>query len=328
MTEDMLRRAADLADRGIAHALATVVAVDRPVSARSGDRAVVTADGNLEGWIGGSCSEPLVIREGVAALRDGRPRLLRIRPPGSPREPERPGVVTEVTTCASEGGLDVFVEPHLPRPRLLVAGSSPAARMVARIAVLMGYRVTAVLDDPTERVPDAGYAIDIAALARCELGSSDAVVVATMNRYDGPALEAALQTGAGYIGVVASKGRGAALLELLSGRGVGAERLDAVRVPAGLDLGTSSQEEIALAVVAEIVAERHKKTSFRPEAVRPCDGEALEATDPVCGMSVPVVPGAISATVDGNEYYFCGPGCRAAFLLAPASFASGGPATT
>jgi xanthine dehydrogenase accessory factor len=327
MTEEILRHAADLADRGVAYALATVVAVDRPVSARSGDRAVVTIDGRLEGWIGGACSEPLVIRESIAALRDGRPRLLRIRPPGSPREPARPDVVTEVTTCASEGGLDVFVEPHRPHPRLLVAGSSPAARMVARIAGLVGYRVTAVLDEPTEKVPDAIDVIDVAGLAHSELAPADAVVVATMNRYDGPAVEAALRTGAGYIGVVASRARGEALLRLLSGRGVSDGELRSIRLPAGIDLGPSSQEEIALAVMTEVVSERHK-VSVDTATERPCGDEVLEAVDPVCGMTVPVVAAAITATVDGTLFYFCGPGCRDAFLAAPQSFVSGGATTT
>lgn len=326
MTDEILRRAAELSSGGYAYALATVVAVDRPVSARVGDNAVITVDGRLEGWIGGSCSEPIVAREAMAALRDARPRLVKIRPPGSSREPARPGVVTEVTTCASEGGLDVFVAPHLARPRMVIAGSSPAARMIARLAPLMGYRVAAVLDDPSESAPDAEEVMNLPDLARSELAVTDAVVIATMNRYDAQALEAALRSRAGYVGVVASTVRGRSLLELLSERGVSPEELSSVRIPAGVDLGPSSQEEIALAVMAEVVAERHK-SGTHPLAVRPCDDDELGALDPVCGMTVPKTQTAITATVDGTLYYFCGPGCRDAFIAEPASFGSGGAAS-
>jgi xanthine dehydrogenase accessory factor len=327
LSDETLRRASELTGRGRAYALATVVAVDRPVSARVGDSAIVTSDGRIEGWIGGACSEPIVAREAIAALRDGRPRLVKIRPPGATREDSRPGVVTEVTTCASEGGMDVFVEPHPPRPRLLVAGSSPAARMIARVAALMGYRITAVLDDPSERAPNADDAIGVLELSNSDLAPTDAVVIATMNRYDDRALEAALNTGAGYVGVVASAARGRALLRMLAGRGVASEALASVRVPAGLDLGPSSQEEIALAVAAEVVSERHK-LSAETVPDRLCDGSAREAVDVVCGMTVPIVDNAISAVVDGARYYFCGPGCRDAFLAAPTSFAAADTASS
>jgi xanthine dehydrogenase accessory factor len=326
MTDEILQRAVEKSADGEAYALATVVAVDRPVSARLGDRALITKGGELRGWIGGACSEPIVIREAMAALRDGRARLLRIRPPGSPREPEGPGVVTEVTTCASEGGMDVFVEPHLARPQIAVVGSSPAARMVARIAPLVGYRVTAVLDDPSEKSVGTVDAIDVDSLLRLDLDAADAVVIATMNRYDDVALEAALGTGAGYIGVIASSARGRSLLSILIARGVLSEKLDRVRVPAGLDLGPSTQEEIALAVVTEVVAARHKR-SVEPNTGRPCEDEPAEAVDPVCGMTVAVVPGALNATVNGDNFFFCGPGCRDAFLASPGSFPTGRSAT-
>jgi xanthine dehydrogenase accessory factor len=318
VTGSVNRRAQELEERGERFALATVVRVDRPVSARPGDRAVVRSDGRLEGWVGGSCSQPIVVREALAALADGRPRLVRIRPPGGPPEPPEAGVITEVTACASEGGLDVFVEPRLPQSLIVIAGSSPVARMLAQLATVLGRRVHAALSDPAEQVPGVEACLDVEALGAASLGSADAVVVATMNRYDEAALEGALATGAGYVGLVASRPRTAKVLDMLRARGVAEVELERVHSPAGLDLGPSSQEEIALAVLAEIVAVREKATTVGE--ARPCAPD--EAIDPVCGMIVVVGEGTLSASQGDRAVYFCSPHCRSEFAAQPARYAT------
>jgi xanthine dehydrogenase accessory factor len=248
---------------------------------------------------------------------------------------EEPGVVTELTTCASEGGLDVFVEPKLPAARLLVAGSSPAARALAALAGALGEHVTAVVDQAHETLPGADTTVAVDALASAGLQESDAVVVATMNRYDETALRAALATSAGYVGLIASRRRGRKTLALLAEEGVPAADLERVTTPAGLDLGPSTQEEIALAVLAEIVAWRHQRTApgdpipagGRPPATATATPSSTRsappetATDPVCGMAVAVTPAAVTTEVDGERYWFCGPGCRDAFLAGPGRFA-------
>jgi xanthine dehydrogenase accessory factor len=300
---------------------------------------VFTANGRLEGWVGGSCSEPIVLREALASLADGAPRLVRIRPVGrgagsagpherrgagsagpherrgaGEREPAQPGVVTEVTTCVSDGGLDVFVQPRRPAPRLAIAGSSPAARALARLADVLGYRVTAVLDHPAEQLPGADTALSPGELAGSAMGAEDAVVVASMSRYDEAALEAALDSGAGYVGLVASRARGAQVLEVLHSAGVPADRLERVRTPAGLDLGPSSQEEIAVAVLAEIVTHRNRARPTTSEPLCPREPRISRATDPVCGMAVAVTPATIAAEIDGRTHYFCSAHCRKSFI--------------
>lgn len=309
MTGEILRRAHELEGRSEAYALATVVRVDRPVSAKPGDRALITGDGQLDGWVGGSCAEPVVVREALTVLAGGAPRLLRIRPVGSPREPAEPGVVTEMTMCASEGGLDVFIEPHLPTPRLAVAGSSPTARTLVRIAKVLGYRVTAVLDDPSERLPGSDDTAGLRGLAAEDLGADDAVVVASMSRYDEEALDAALRSGAGYVGLVASRSRGAHVLGLLRSRGRSEEQLARVSTPAGIDLGPANQDEIALAVLTEMVGIRIRRAEVTPGSLcAPSDQRT--ALDPVCGMEVAVVPGTLSGTRLGVTAHFCSPRCK------------------
>lgn len=314
-----LRRAAELESRNESFALATVIQVERPVSAKPGDRAVITADGRLSGWVGGSCSEPIVVREALLALDDGEPRLVRIRPPDAPFERSQPGVIVEITTCESEGGLDVFVEPRLAKPHLVIVGSSPVARTLAELARTLGYRVSAALDAPAERVPAADDQLAVSELSSAALRRGDAVVIATMNRYDDEGIEAALATDAGYVGVVASRPRFEKLIELVRSRGVQPRAFERVHGPAGFDLGPSTQQEIALAILAEMIAERHKVEASRPEEFCEPDSIPAPAVDPICGMTVAIVEGAITATHEGVTYYFCAPGCRKAFLADPAA---------
>jgi len=288
---DVLVEAGRLAGEGKAYALATVVRVVRPASARAGDRALVTADGRLSGWIGGACAEPAVVLEAARALADGRPRLVRVCRPGAAGEvPE--GVVVAETACASEGTVEVLIEPQLPDPLVAVLGESPAASTLADLARRIGWRVS---DDPA---------------------GADAVVIATMGRDDNAALQGALASGAGYVGLVASARRGAAVLAELREGGLDEEALARVHSPAGLDLGPSSQEEIAVAILAELVAWRHRRRTTAPAAA-PAD-----ALDPVCGMTVPVSAATETTVHAGVMYYFCGAGCRRRFEADPARYLS------
>jgi xanthine dehydrogenase accessory factor len=281
--DDPLLLAARLSQRGEAYAMATVVRVLRPASARRADRALVTPDGSLHGWIGGACSEPLVVREALRALADGEPRLVRICPPGSAPEAADDVVVAE-STCASEGTVEVLVEPHLPTPLLAVVGDSPAARTLAELARAVGWRVTTGVD-----------------------ADADAVVVAAMGQGDEKgALEAALGGGAGYVGLVASARRAAAVVAELRARGLDDHARARLRSPAGLDLGPCTQEEIAVAILAELVPWRHAG------GARPA--RAAEAVDPVCGMTVAVQGAKATALHEGTVYYFCSPDCRARFV--------------
>lgn len=295
---EVLVEAGRLAADGKPYALATVVRVVRPASTRRGDRALVTPDGTLAGWVGGACSEPIVVREALRALADGEPRLVQIGPAGSGAGAPDDVVVAE-SRCASEGVVEVLIEPELPGPLLAVLGEGVAGRTLVQLARIVGWRVTDQLD------PDA---------------AADAVVVATMGHGDEDALASALKSGVGYVGLVASARRAAVVLDDLRTRGVAEEDLARVRSPAGRDLGPSTQEEIAVAILAELVDWRHGQAadlaSLGADAVdatgmAPTGAVAApaEAVDPVCGMTV-AVAGAPTAVRDGVTWYFCSVGCR------------------
>jgi xanthine dehydrogenase accessory factor len=266
----VLVQAGRLAEEGTPFALATVVGVERPSSARVGDRALVTAEGELRGWVGGACTEPEVVRLALQALADGDPRRERIE-----------------SRCASEGAVDVLIEPQLPAPLLAVIGDAPAARKLRELAAVLGWRTTT------------------------EPAGADAIVIASMGDGDDETLEAALASGAGYVGLVASAKRAAAVTEELRERGIGEEALARIRSPAGLDLGPSSQEEIAVAILAELVAWRHLQPRG-PEGLRVPE----TAVDPICGMIVAVEGAAHTLEHEGTTYYFCGPGCLRKFEAA------------
>jgi xanthine dehydrogenase accessory factor len=271
---DVLIEAGRRSAEGSPYAFATVVRVERPASAREGNHALITPEGSVVGWIGGACSEPTVVREALASLGDGKPRLVTIE-----------------GACASEGLVEVFIEPQVPEPAVSILGESPAAGTLADLATRIGWRVTR----------DIGPA-------------AEAVVVATMGHGDEDLLGAALETPAGYIGLVASARRAAAVLAELRERGLDEETLARVRSPAGLDLGPSTQEEIAVAILAELVAWRHVRTPVPGQATAPA-----ESVDPVCGMAVSA-DAAETATYAGRTYAFCGPGCRRRFEADPASY--------
>jgi xanthine dehydrogenase accessory factor len=278
--------------------LATVVRCDPPTSAKPGDKAVITADGRLRGWIGGSCSEPLVRREALRALAEGTPRLVKIVPADAAKASRKRGELTMATTCPSGGALDIFIEPQLPKPLLLVFGESPASENLVKLAQLTGFR--------TQLVGQAG-------LGSLSVPASDAwAVIATMGHYDEDALEAALAFPALRPALVASRRRSAAVLAALRARGVAEEALARVHAPAGRLRG-ASQEEIALLALAEVVAERRRQGPADRRALVEL-AAAVFATDPVCGMSVEIKPGALIAERNGGTHYFCGPGCREAFL--------------
>jgi xanthine dehydrogenase accessory factor len=269
---NVLAEAGRLAAEGKPFALATVVNVERPASARRGDHAVVTPDGALAGWVGGACTEPTVVREALAALADGEARLVRVE-----------------GGCASEGAIEVLVEPQLPAPLLAVVGDSPAARTLAQLARIVGWRVSGSLEE-----------------------GADAVVVASMGQGDEETLQAALAGDAGYVGLVASAKRGSAVLADLRGAGLDEEALARVRCPAGLDLGPSSQEEIAVAILAELVAWRHTRPGSPVEVV--------DAVDPVCGMTVSIAGAREMVVHEGRTYYLCSSGCRSRFEAEPARY--------
>jgi xanthine dehydrogenase accessory factor len=310
MLPDLLTLAADLRTRGEPFALATVVRCERPTSAKPGAKALIRADGGLIGWVGGACAEPVVTREALASLRDGQPRLLVLVGEGGhdPRRTE--GIVHLPMTCHSGGTLEIYVEPFLPKALLVLVGHGPVIDTLARLGEGTGYAVTVV---STDRL-----ASDLRGL---QLGSSASVVVATHGELDEDALAQVLATPAGYVSLVASRKRAASIVETLRDRGVSREHLDRFKAPAGLDIGATTPEEIAVSVLAEMIQARRsrKPDPVEIEVGRPA---AREALDPVCGMTVEVATARHQSDWAGRSVYFCCRHCKDAFDADPVRYAA------
>lgn len=316
--EDVFKELARLRAAGDACCLATVVRVEAPTSCKPGDKAVITADGHLAGWVGGSCSAGTVRREAMDALSTGTSRLVRIEPESDDPQTARDGEVVFPTTCPSGGTIEIFLEPYLARPQLVVIGQSPVSQTLVRLAAALDFRTCAVHPGAAaEDFPGAETVLGSLELGKVGIGADSWVVVATMGHYDEEALEAALVTDAAYVGLVASKRRRRAIVEALQRRGWSGDALAGIVNPAGRELG-DSQEDIALFVLAEVVDRRQRRVR-RERATKPAMDEPPEfARDPVCGMSVEVA----SARYRSGDVYFCGPGCLEAYEAHPEQFAA------
>ncbi|MCW2719343.1 MAG: XshC-Cox1-family protein [Pseudonocardia sp.] len=286
--------------------LATVVRAERPTSAKPGDCALVLADGTIDGFVGGVCAESTVRLESLRLLQSGESGLLRITPrAGDADEPAQEGVRTVGNPCLSGGTLEIFLEAMIPPVLVSVYGEAPVARALARVGHSLDWDVRSGVD------PSAPIASD-----------TSAVVVASHGRDEATVLRAALAAGVDYVALVASRRRSAGVLDELAALGVDEEQRARIHAPAGLDIGARTAAEIALSVFADIVAHRPRVTLPPVEgAPEPWPSPRLEiASDPVCGMDVAVTPSSISAQYGGKAVYFCGTGCRQAFLDDPGRF--------
>jgi xanthine dehydrogenase accessory factor len=311
---EVLERARELADRGEEFALATVVWRQAPSSGQTGARAVVTADGQVHGFIGGACAEPVVIREAQRVIRSGEARLLFLGTTVEPTTAVPDGMVYVPMSCQSEGALQVFVEPVVPVIDLLVVGRSPMVHLLVQLADALGW---------------SARAADVPDLDADDIRERSLVVVATQGHGDEEALELAARARPAFLGLVASRKRGESLLAYAAERGVPRELLDRVHTPVGLDLGHTSHREIAVAVLAELVQLRaagaFSTTSEGGAADRAPEG-TTEAVDPVCGMTVTVDASGWSAHMHelaGTTYHFCCVGCRDRFAADPTRYLAG-----
>lgn len=259
-----------------------------------------------------------MIREALAALADGLPRLMVLGQADETGGPARAGVVSVPMACESEGAMEVYLEPTPAPTRLVVIGRTPAVDALAIMAATLGWRAT-VVDDRGSGTQHPGVENVVTTLDLSSVDASTFVVVATQGHYDEEALAAALATEAEYVGLVASRKRAASVMEYLRDQGVPEEALARVHAPAGLDLGSVDHQEMAVAVLAELVALRATRTG-RPRLVV---SQPETAIDPVCGMTVDVATARYHTEHDGRGYYFCAAGCLRSFESDPGRYLGG-----
>lgn len=329
MIDNFLQLFGRLSEQEKPFVVATVVRCERPTSAKPGDRAIISHEGKLSGWVGGGCAQPIVIREALRALQDGSPRLVRVSPTAG-AEPSD-GITGYSMMCHSGGTLDIFIEPVLSKPYLIIFGRSPIALTLAKLAKILPFHVAAIApgesredfsgvdvfqqNDPGETLPKA---------IQPKSSARSAIVVATQGEDDELALEQALKIDAAYLAFVASKKKWEAVSEYLQERGFPPSRLNRVKVPAGLDIGATSPEEIAVSILAEIIQVTKPRATekSKTDTVHEIHA-AAEQKDPICGMMVNVATAKHISQVNGTNYYFCCAHCKSTFEKHPGQYVHG-----
>ena len=305
----VMERAVELTNNGESFVMATVVWRQGPSSGQSGSRAIITSDGNLFGWIGGACAEPVLIREAKKVMDSGTAQLIWLGQEADFLGMHVPdGVLTVPMACQSEGALQIYVEPIQSAPQVLVVGRSPMAVTLKQLIEVLNWRVQLV---------------DFADFTTSMVSSTSVVIVATQGHGDEEATEVALPANPVYLGVVASRKRGAAVLAYLNDRGFTQSQIEKIHLPAGLDLGHTTHREMAVSILAELVQMRasgalvQKNTRITLPVLQP-----VEVVDLVCGMTVTAEKSNRPFEYEGSTYYFCAPGCRTRFEKDPTSFIS------
>jgi xanthine dehydrogenase accessory factor len=327
--DDFFAKAHELVQAGVPFVTATVVRAEKPTSGKPGDKAIITVDGVMHGWIGGSCAQPTVIREALNALAADEARFIRLSTQPESQQ-ARPGLLDLPMTCYSGGSLEIFLEPQPPRPRLLIVGTLPVARALAHLGRAMNFHIVAIdLDNLNEPFPSADQTLHTLDHIATHITPYTYVVVATHGNYDELALEKILAAHPPYVGLVASPKRAIGVREYLAGQGLSESDMLPLKAPAGLDIQARRGDEIALSIIAEIV-QRRRNTElinlalFQKQPAAELETAAIElpltpaptavAIDPICGMEVEIATARYTYQHDGTTYYFCAPGCRQHFI--------------
>jgi xanthine dehydrogenase accessory factor len=320
MNNRVLQRAHELMAQGVPFALATVVRRERPTSGQPGDKAIITHRGEFVGWIGGSCAQPTVLQEAEKALADGEPRLVVLTP--NLDAEVREGIELYRMTCYSGGTMEIYIEPYLPEPQLLICGASPAAEALVKIGKAVGLQV--FLIDPSataDNFPDADVILPQIVAGKFSDIQERYAAVATMGNWDEEAIKDVLALSPAYLGLIASKKRFQEIVNRLSGEGMSREQLALVTCPAGLEISARTLPEVALSIMAEIVSLRRSRvekgavTSGPAQVILPTMAE-----DPVCHMRVDPQTARHRVDFEGLTYYFCNASCKISFEKDPRKY--------
>jgi xanthine dehydrogenase accessory factor len=312
MSESLLALAYQLTQNGEPFVLATVVGCERPTSAKPGAQAIIQRNGQMTGWIGGNCAQPVVLREAQRILNEGGdPYLLRLGTSPDDHAANRPDVRYFPMTCSSGGVLEIYMEPHLPPPHLLLIGNSPVIHALSQLAPILNFAVTQ---------------LDHADLSQVQINEQTYILIATHGQYDEDVLEQALPSAAPYVGMVASRRRVETCRAYLRESGLAEQHIARLKAPAGLDIGAITPDEIAASILAELVQIRRHGTSTleNPPASIPAKPPKQDVTktalDPVCGMMVEIASTRHHTTYDGRDFYFCCPACKRLFERNPQEY--------
>lgn len=301
------------------YALAMVVNRVAPSSGKPGDKAVILPDGTMKGWIGGGCTRGIVLKEALLAIQQGKPRLVNISP-GAENDPSRKGVVTYNMTCQSGGSVDVYIEPVLPKPHILIMGRSHISMALCKLSKATGYQVSVVAYGADKiTFPEAERVIDAVTLDEKLITPNTYIIVCTQGEGDDVALKNAIESGATYVSFVSSMRKANSIYNVLKKQGVKVEDLMRVKTPAGLNINAKLPEEVAISILAEIISKLREEKNQQSEGVSQLN-MAEYFINPVCNIPVQKSTAKHVINRKGVDYYFCCDGCRDTFVAQPEKY--------
>ena len=314
-------------------AMAMVINRVHPSSGKPGDKAVITPDGKVVGWIGGGCTRGIVIKEALEAIQTNKPRVVRIQPDGEPAP--KNGVVDYKMTCHSGGTVEIYIEPVLPNPHIVILGKSHVAMALGKIAPSMGYAVTVMAPHAEQSAFPNVERLHTGAMDLGLLQPNSFIVVCTQGENDEDALEFALQSGISYISFVASRRKANAVFKQLRDRGVTFDQLKNIKTPAGVDINAKLPEEVAISILAEIIQNIRSdnfqvsgkptlEPATRQESTAAANRNSVEPSglyiNPVCGIPVDKATAKHVLEYHGAQVYFCCDGCKVSFEKEPEKY--------
>ncbi len=301
------------------YAMAMVVNRVAPSSGKPGDKALIFPDGTLKGWIGGGCTRGIVLKEALLAIQQGKPRLVNISP-GAENDYTRQGVVTYNMTCQSGGSVDVYIEPVLPKPHILIMGKSHIGMALSTLGKATGYLIT-VLAVGADKItfPEADKVIDSVQLEPSLVTNNTFIVVCTQGENDDQMLKQAIESDASYVSFVSSLRKANSVYNALKKQGIAVSDLARVKTPAGLNINAKLPEEVAISILAEIISKmrEEKNSESKPETTLNLD---VYFINPVCNIPVQKSTAKHVINFKNKDYYFCCDGCKVSFEKEPTKY--------
>ena len=330
MSNEIYEMATDLILQGEPFATVTVVRNEAPSSGKTGDKAIVNKTGVLKGWVGGGCVYSIVLKEVTEALDDGKPRLVRVSP--TPSSAPSRGVKEYKMTCYSGGEVDLYIEPVMPKPHLVIIGKSIIGRALMKAAKAIDFRLTVINEESNQEVfPEADHHQTAFNLEGISFNKHTFIVVATQGDNDERGLQTALGVKCRYVGFIASRKKRDGVFANLLKLGASQEQLDEVHAPAGIDINGKTPQEVAISILAEIIQEyRSKEVTFESFSVPVSTigqshsdvqaGKPQIITNPVCGMPISLGMAKYIIEQNGEPIYFCCDGCKIKFDAEPEKY--------
>lgn len=310
----------DLKSQDRTAAVAVVVNRKAPTSGKPGDKALITEEGDVHGWIGGGCTKGIVIKEAIASLKDQKPRLVKIAP-GAETQTDQQGVKTYSMMCQSEGSVDVYIEPMIPASKIFIFGRSHIAKALCEIGAAAGYEMMVISDlSEHEMFPKAKKFHALSDFDTNQLKPADFVVVCTQGEDDEKSLEAAVSSRANYVSFVSSRRKANSIYRTLKKQGTPIEDLAQVKTPAGLDLNAKSPQDVAISILAEIVQEKMAPGIDQGEEAAFKELNDDLYMNPVCKIPVQKSTAKHVLEHNGEKVYFCCDGCKVSFEKEPEAY--------